>query len=244
MNDNFCVYVLTFPDGRRYIGQTQQKPERRWACGKGYSETQPVRAAVDHFGWENVQHDVYASKLSKAEADSLEKRLIKLMKSTDPEHGYNVLPGGVVNRSGFKNTDEQNKKISEAHKKRVKQYDRQGNLIRIHASIMDAAASVGGTFRVVSATCCGAKKTAYGFVWRFDDDAFNKFDSEPDVGGVKGTPVIAFDDIGNVVARFRSSRHAAKMLDLDHSGILRCCRGRTARYGGYIWKFDGEDDAK
>lgn len=246
MSDSFCVYVLTFPNGKRYVGQTCQKPERRWAGGKGYSEQQPVRAAIEHFGWDNVLHEVFRDHLSHAEADDLEKLLIKTFSCDDIAFGYNILPGGVVNRFGFKNTEAQNRKIADSHKKRVKQFDRSGTLLQVFESVIDAAEYIGGAFRVISAVCNGDKKTGYGFVWRFENDEFGKFNSLPETGGVKGTPVIAFDADGRIVAKFRSSKHAAKMLNLDHGGILRCCRGKTGKYGGYIWKYDmkegGNDD--
>ena len=36
MENTYCVYIHTAPNGKMYIGQTSQKPEARWNNGRGY----------------------------------------------------------------------------------------------------------------------------------------------------------------------------------------------------------------
>lgn len=239
----FCVYILTFPNNKVYIGQTCQIPERRWANGNGYSKVQPVRCAIDKYGWKNVKHKILYSGLSKEEADYFEKKEISMHESWKRSNGYNVLPGGVVNRTGFKNTEAQNEKISRSHMKPVVQYDRFGNQIAEYDSILDASKSLGVSFKPISSVCNGDKKTAYGSVWRFAGDDFDAFDSLPLKPGAKGTPVAAYDDSGALVAIYATSKCAERMTGFDHGGILRCCNGKAFSYRGFVWKYYKEGEA-
>ena len=49
MKNTWCVYCHTFPNGKRYIGITKQKPEDRWLDGMGYSAQPKVFAAIVKF---------------------------------------------------------------------------------------------------------------------------------------------------------------------------------------------------
>lgn len=53
-------------------------------------------------------------------------------------------------------------------------------------------------------------------------------------------PIIQFDLRGNIVARFKSSREAERVLGFNHSFITNCCKhkyGCKSAYG-YIWEFE------
>ena len=36
MEKKWCVYVHIAPNGKKYVGITSQKPEKRWNHGEGY----------------------------------------------------------------------------------------------------------------------------------------------------------------------------------------------------------------
>ena len=64
---------------------------------------------------------------------------------------------------------------------KVKKYDYHGNLLAVYLSpknalpdLIDSFPSVSGTS--ISACCMGKLKTAYGFVWRYEYDSFDKYD--------------------------------------------------------------------
>ena len=92
----YSVYRHTSPSGKVYIGITCQKPKKRWQNGKGYlnSHNQHFYNAILRYGWDNIQHDILASGLTRSEAEQMEVELIRLYKSTDPEYGYNLAHGG------------------------------------------------------------------------------------------------------------------------------------------------------
>ena len=53
------------------------------------------------------------------------------------------------------------------NKKKVNQYDLEGNFIKQYESIADAGKSLNKKYSLIS-TCCGGKiKTAYGYKWKF-----------------------------------------------------------------------------
>ena len=51
-------------------------------------------------------------------------------------------------------------------------------------------------------------------------------------------PVIQFSLNGDVISRFPSARDAARKLNIDSSGISKCCRGVQSTCYGYKWIYD------
>lgn len=90
------VYKHTCPNGKVYIGQTSQKPERRWSHGNGYKENSYFYRAIQKYGWDNIKHEIIAENLTQEEADSLEIELIERYKATDRNSGYNHHYGGQI----------------------------------------------------------------------------------------------------------------------------------------------------
>lgn len=144
-NKKYCVYIHTSPSGKRYIGQTGKKPERRWDNGNGYLSknkngkyNQPAFAnAILKYGWDNFEHEIVATNLTKEEADTLEKALIKKMDTMNYKYGYNCAEGGSCGAI----SEETKKKLSEAHKGKT--------LSEEHK-------------RKISTSQCGAKNHNYG----------------------------------------------------------------------------------
>lgn len=93
---NYKVYEHIFPNNKVYIGITSQKPEYRWRNGKKYNNNKYMTNAINKYGWENIEHIILYDNLTKQEAESKEKELIKKYKSNIREYGYNILDGGNV----------------------------------------------------------------------------------------------------------------------------------------------------
>lgn len=94
MEEKYCVYMHTFPNGKRYVGITSQKPERRWRNGKGYSCNKRLTNAIQKYGWDNIEHRILTDGLTADVAAALEIELIKEYSLMDETHGYNLAPGG------------------------------------------------------------------------------------------------------------------------------------------------------
>ena len=85
----YCVYILTSPDEKIYIGFCSGNPIKRWQNGKGYRKNRDLSAAIQGFGWENFQKKIYREELNIDEARELERILILTYESWKPEYGYN-----------------------------------------------------------------------------------------------------------------------------------------------------------
>lgn len=84
----YCVYELTFPDGKKYYGMTVNT-QMRWNNGAGY-RNQVVGKVIEDFGWENVEKRIIAENLTKQNAELIERTLIKGTNSDIPGIGYNI----------------------------------------------------------------------------------------------------------------------------------------------------------
>ena len=87
----FCysVYILTSPNGKRYIGYCKGNPVKRWQAGKGYKKNRDLNADIQRFGWQNFTHTVHLSDLSLEDARIIEHDLILAGETWKPEIGYN-----------------------------------------------------------------------------------------------------------------------------------------------------------
>lgn len=96
-----------------YIGITKQKPEKRWgANGVNYKSSPHFFAAIQKYGWDNFEHNILFTNLTKEEVCNKEQELIKFYNSTDRNFGYNSTSGGET----FTMNEETKEKISQAMK--------------------------------------------------------------------------------------------------------------------------------
>lgn len=126
-------------NGKIYIGITSQTPEERWgANGLNYKSSPHFYAAIQKYGWDNFEHNILYTNLTKDEACQKEQELISYFNSMNREYGYNSTSGGesfimneetkqkisqamIGNRNGLGHpcSPEKAKKISEAQKGRT-----------------------------------------------------------------------------------------------------------------------------
>ena len=123
----WTVYEHITPSGKRYIGITHLKPERRWRNGEGYNQKgqQCFYNAIEKYKWENIQHIIVSTDLTEKEAKWLENYLIcyyRTFVGFSDCNGYNCTIGGdgVVGRTpwnkGLPRDNETKRKISESKK--------------------------------------------------------------------------------------------------------------------------------
>jgi len=126
----YVVYVHIFPNSKRYVGITQQKPEWRWSNGEGYKDQPLVYNAIRKYGWHNVEHKILYTNLTKAEACAKEIELIAEWQTTDDAFGYNLTSGG----EGAAWDDFVRKKIANYWTPERREQKRQEMLVRENAS--------------------------------------------------------------------------------------------------------------
>lgn len=113
LEKDYTVYMLVFPNGKRYIGITSRDPHIRWKNGLGYGDT-IVGRAIEKYGWDNVKKNKIKHKFTVDEAKEKEKQLIKKYKTLDRNYGYNMTEGGDGSY-GYKHTKESKLKMSKNH---------------------------------------------------------------------------------------------------------------------------------
>lgn len=190
---SYTVYKHTNKTNNKvYIGVTSKTPQKRWKNGRGYKNIHFGRA-IKKYGWDGFNHEIIAGNLSKDDAYEMEKILIKAYDATNPKHGYNEALGGegggmynkhhspeavekirsARKRDGF--TEEHKRHISEAKKgvkhhlaKKVYQYDKQGNFIKEWEYMTKASIELGINKANIAEVCKGNRKSAGGYVWRYE----------------------------------------------------------------------------
>ena len=115
---NWTIYEHITPSGKRYIGITSQKPEKRWLNGNHYYKGTAFRCAIDKYGWNDIQHNILFDDLTEKEAKWLENYLICYywtFVGFKDSKGYNMTLGGE-GTVGCKHKKETKRKISESKK--------------------------------------------------------------------------------------------------------------------------------
>lgn len=125
-------------NGKIYIGITSRNPEERWGSnGCNYKTSPHFYSAIQKYGWDNFEHNILFTNLTKEQACLKEQELIKEFNSMNREYGYNSTSGGEIftmneetkqkisqsmmgNKNGLGHvcTEEKKQKISEAQKGR------------------------------------------------------------------------------------------------------------------------------
>lgn len=284
----FYIYCHTAPNGKRYIGQTCQEPERRWSNGHGYDTQQHFKRAIDKYGWDNFEHVVLCSVSSKDDADFLERWFIAKYDTCNPDKGYNHALGGAGNTGGTWDDDRKmafsehmsgegnpmygrhhspetialiserrkGKPVSpemreyrtnillKANKEKripVRQCDLDGKLIATYAGVSEVEAALGFSHSSIWKVCRGEMDKAFGYKWEYvDDELRQEAELRRAARPTGGTSVIQYSLDGTELARFKSLSAAERETGIHRDGISDCIHSGSETYGGYVWRFDGE----
>lgn len=92
--DNYTVYKQISPSGKLYVGITKQDVKKRWANGKEYRNCTYFYNAIQKYGWDNFEHIILYTQLSREKACEIEKELIEELDLLNPKKGYSLKTGG------------------------------------------------------------------------------------------------------------------------------------------------------
>ena len=184
----FSVYMhVNKINGKRYVGITQKEdPEQRWLNGKGYFKNKHFSNSITKYGWENFEHIIVDTFLTREQACNLERKLIKKYKTQNRKLGYNITDGG-----DFFHHSEESKRLmsehrkgkglhtfSEEHKRKMRENHKGGankkrvlcvETEEVYESINDASRATGINKKQIS-NCCRKVphyNTANGYHWIF-----------------------------------------------------------------------------
>lgn len=196
-NKNYKVYMHTVPNGRKYIGITNQEPERRWRGGMHYNYNKRFFLVIVQYGWDNIKHEILYENLTQEEAEQKEIELIAEHKTNQEEYGYNMTTGGkgapnctksIETREklskankGKHHTEEARRKIGEAHKglhlggkspqaRKILQYDLDGHFIKEWDSLKDIERALNVSYSAIWKVCNNKRGQIKGYTWRYKDE--------------------------------------------------------------------------
>ena len=223
---NWCVYMHeNRENGKKYIGITSQKPTRRWQNGRHYEGCTAFFRAINKYGWDGFRHEILFTELTQEEAERLEIELIAKYKTTDPEHGYNISPGGAPS-AGWHHTPETRAKMSASRmghstspETRAKLRD--ANLGKKKSPEARAKMSV-------------AKKGKPGRKWTEADYIARKGKRPPELPAA-WKAVKQFTLSGELICEYSSRKAAEAATGVRKNAIAACCRGSQETAGGFRW---------
>ncbi len=102
------IYMMTFPNGKKYVGQTVGTFEARMMGHKSSSTATKtkgcrlVKSAIRKYGWDNIIKEVVLL-CNTEELDMYENKFITAYNTLHP-HGYNLITGGNSNKKASDNT--------------------------------------------------------------------------------------------------------------------------------------------
>lgn len=219
-NDNYCVYKHTTPNGKVYIGITQQEPSARWQHdGAGYKNAGRFRYAIRKYGWGNIQHEILATGLSYDLASAAERKLIKRYDSRNPDKGYNVKPGGEA-ESGWS--------LSEAARDKIRQ-----SKLGSNNPMFGKKLSAEHRARISRANV-GTHKSEETLARMREAQSHRSEDTRKRLSDAQNkTPVLCVEL--NTV--YPGASIAARETGASVSNIVACCKGRRRTTGGYHWNY-------
>lgn len=131
----------------------------------------------------------------------------------------------------------------------VDQYTLSGKYLNTYASLSEACKIVGKDPTYVSGLkrCCeGKREYAYGYVWRFSGEPFEKYPvhtTQEQANNYKNRkPVDQYDKNGTLLNTYESYSEACKAVGKDStwvSHIRKTCNGQKKSAFGYIWRDHG-----
>ena len=130
-------------------------------------------------------------------------------------------------------------RIENYGRKEVDCYSLDGEFIKTYKSMAIGAKALGyvnknnkGEASKISNCCKGLRYSAYGYIWRYKDDPFNKYKTKPNR---KHEIVNQYSINNEYISTFHSINIASKNTNTSETGITNCCNKKNKTSGGYKW---------
>ena len=245
----WTVYKHTAPNGKVYIGITEQKPKYRWNNGNGYIENKHFYSAIRKYHWENFKHDILETGLTKEQACAKEFELIAYYDSNNREKGYNKSKGGECSALGIHHSVETRRKISEGNKgkhlsaetrRKISESNKRAYLnpeLRRKMSEINKGANNPHYGKHPSAeTIRKRSESLKGNIPWNKGKHLSQEERRKVSESLKGktTKAVICIETGTL---YSSVTEATKSIGIAKSNITAVCRHRREKAGGYHWKY-------
>jgi len=212
-----CIYKITNPNGRIYIGQTTNYVIRWEKYRKLNCKDQPsLYNSLKKYGPENHKFEV----IEKCDVTRLDEREIywgELYDVLSNKHLNNRLGRGF----GSYDSEETKLKKSLAHKGRSNYWLKGKSLSEQHRN-------------KISKSKKGVKQNRTKIR---KDKGVSRTSHIEKVVKAKSKPVLQLDMEGNFIKEWNSGKEAATLLGFKQSNINACCNGKINKYKGFMWEF-------
>lgn len=249
MEDKYCVYKHTAPNGKVYIGITRQRPEKRWANGKGYLSNNYFTNAIKKYGWDKFKHEVLIDGLTADQASEWERFYVRIYRSDEFAYGYNRTPGG---EKGYKLTGEAKERFDkkmrdpkrrESVSKGLKKYYENPEA-RIRASQMQKQKWENKDFRerfrkiaqIRASDPEYRKKLSRVLTEKRNTDEYRQ--SMMGGNNPNAKSVLQYSVDGKLIKKYRSINDACRAIGANHSNIVACINGRLKIAYGFLWDYE------
>lgn len=208
-----------------YVGITKDFVKRKNShinlSKKERGERYPVYRAMKKYKYSfNIiyKQDVY----NRDELNALEIEYIKKYRESKDLNCYNITDGGDgLSGYGVK----------------VVQYSINGEMKNKFNTANEAGEFIGVSSSNITMACNGILKIVKGYVWRYEYDAFNKYEVEYKYFK---KPVYQYSIHGELLNKYESVRCASKALNINESNIQASCTGVQKKSGGFVWRYEGD----
>lgn len=229
-----------------YFGITKNNPLARWANGKGYRNQTVFWRAIQKYGWENFNHIILYTNLSKEEAKNIEISLIAQYKTNcnkykNPTYGYNATDGGDSTNVRPLTEKEKQQHRESARLTRAKHidcFDLQGCYIATYRGFTEAAEHTGAARENIFKCCSQKIKSAAGYMFKYSNHTKSSISPYTKYQPNNTKQINQYNLDGTFIRSYTSISEAAKAVNVDVSCICACASGKTSVCVGYIWTYD------
>lgn len=175
-------------------------------------------------------------------------RLVALTFLENPENKETVnhMDGNKLNNT-IDNLEFATNKEQQKHKfennlgnnftRKIRQYDLNWNLIKVHTSISIAAKEMNISKSSIQGVLLGNRKTAGGFIWKYVEDENINFSEKITINKNIGRKVCQYDLDMNLIEIHNSIAEASKKVNSHKNNIWGVINNLRKTSGGFIWKY-------
>lgn len=206
-------------NGKVYIGQTIQKPQKRFHNGSHYilnrGKITSFGEDIIKYGWHNFEHVI----LEQCDDEKLDEReRFYINEYSKKARLYNIQKGGksfpiyAINKSNGE--------------------------VRLFGSANSIEKELGINHSSVAAVCNKRMRHAKGYYFCYFEDYYPEFYNDMLKKRTKG--VIAIVGVNLKTGKkleFESFTDAELITGINHGNISECCRGKRNQAGGYKWMY-------